>query len=105
MANPIRKQPRDFIWLDELKSADLDWPELYPGHKVWIHLHEYRATLNGEFSHLKLVISGGSDCFLIWNTTPDATHEMQKVLSSLEEPLSYKQLVASGFTESTHIDE
>ncbi len=95
--NLIRKQPRDFIWLDDLIQADSDWPDNYPGHQVWINLHEYKATLAGDSSYLKLLISGGNNCNLVWQTTPDGSHELQRILKKITPPLSFKTLKALGF--------
>jgi hypothetical protein len=96
--NLIRKQPRDFIWLDEFKLADNDWPEQYPGNQVWINLHEYKATLAGDASYLRLLISGGHNCNLVWQTTPDATHDLQRLMKKLTLPLSFNSLQKLGFT-------
>lgn len=93
----IRKQPRDFIWLDEFQKALGDWPESYPGSKVWINIHEYKATLTGDASYLRLLISGAHDCNLVWQTAPEAGHVLKKVMASITHPLSFESLKAQGF--------
>jgi hypothetical protein len=93
----IRKQPRDFIWLDEFQLADDDWPENYPGGRIWINLHEYKATLAGDASYLKLLLSGGQSCNLVWKSTPDAAHDLQRILQRLTQPLSFINLQKQGF--------
>ncbi|MBL4799948.1 MAG: hypothetical protein JKY50_21325 [Oleispira sp.] len=98
MRQLIRKQPRDFIWQDDFQYAKDDWPENYPGNKVWVNIHEYRATLAGDASYLRLLISGAHDCNLVWQTTPDGAHELQRLLASLTMPLSFKALRDSGFS-------
>lgn len=98
MKNLIRKQPRDFIWKDEFQSAKNDWPENYPGNKVWVNIHEYQATLIGDVSYLRLLISGAHDCNLVWQTTPDGAHDLQRLISNLKTPLSFKILQNAGFS-------
>lgn len=93
----IRKEPRDFIWLDEFREAGPDWPEVYPGHQVWLNVHEYNAELAGDVSHLRLTISGGAGVNLVWETNPDAAHVLQRKLSGLQQPLSYSALKHQGF--------
>ena len=100
----IRKQPRDFIWQDDFQYAEDDWPENYPGNKVWVNIHEYRATLAGDASYLRILISGAHDCNLVWQTTPDGAHELHRLLASLTLPLSFKTLRDSGFSYFENAD-
>lgn len=97
MHNLIRKQPRDFIWLDEFQTADKDWPKHYPGNQVWVNIHEYKATLAGDASYLRLLISGDHNCNLVWQTTPDAPHDLQRITRQLRTPISFIALQALGF--------
>ena len=99
------KRPRDFIWLDELRKAHTDWPEQYPGNKVWLNIHEYRATLAGERPHLRLLISGGPDSHLVWQTTPDGAHEMQRMLNALPKELGHQALQKLGFEWKEDVDD
>lgn len=92
-----RKQPRDFVWLDEFQPAVNDWPESYPGNKVWLNIHEYKATLAGDASYLRLLISGSHNCNLVWQTKPDAAHELARLMSSISQPLSFASLKTLGF--------
>lgn len=92
-----RKQPRDFIWLDEFQNAVNDWPDSYPGNKVWINIHEYKATLAGDASYLRLLISGSHNCNLVWQTKPDSAHELKRMMTSITHPLSFKSLKEMGF--------
>lgn len=101
----LRKKPRDFIWLDELRPAGSDWPEYYPGHKVWLNIHEYRASLAGDRSHLRLLISGGPGSHLIWQTTPDGAHELHRTLLCLPKILGYQALIDRGFQWKENIDD
>jgi hypothetical protein len=94
----IRKQPRDFIWRDEFQLAMNDWPESYPGNKVWVNIHEYKATLAGDAAYLRLLVSGAHDCNLVWQTTPDGAHELHRLLSNLATPLSFITLKNLGFS-------
>lgn len=98
MRQLIRKQPRDFIWQDEFQLAMDDWPESYPGNKVWVNIHEYRATLAGDAAYLRLLISGAHNCNLVWQTTPDGAHNLCRLLTNLQTPLSFKALRDSGFS-------
>jgi len=99
------KKPRDFIWLDELRKATPDWPEQYPGNKVWLNIHEYRASLAGDLSHLRLLISGGPDSHLVWQTTPDGAHELARTLVTLPDDLSYSALLDMGFKWKENVDD
>lgn len=96
--NLIRKQPRDFVWLDEFQLALNDWPEHYPGNQVWVNLHEYKASLAGDASYLRLLISGAHNCNLIWQTTPDGAHDLQRLLANIKPPLSFDTLRNLGFS-------
>ena len=99
------KKPRDFIWLDELRKAALDWPEQYPGNKVWLNIHEYRASLAGDLSHLRLLISGGPDSHLVWQTTPDGAHLLSRTMATLPANLSFTGLLEMGFERKENVDD
>ncbi len=93
----IRKQPRDFIWQDEFQDSAIDWPKSYPGNKVWMNIHEYKAALAGDASYLRILISGDHDCNLVWQTTPDGAHELQRMIKQLTWPLEFLKLQKLGF--------
>lgn len=96
----IRKQPRDFVWHDEFQDSALDWPKCYPGNKVWINVHEYKATLAGDASYLRILISGNHDCNLVWKTKPDGAHDLQRMIRQLPKPLGFSALQRLGFRYS-----
>jgi len=75
-----------------------DWPEYYPCNQVWINLHEYKATLAGDASYLRLLISAALDCTLAWQTTPDGSHNLHRLLFNLKQPLSFQILKNLGFS-------
>jgi hypothetical protein len=93
-----RKQPRDFIWRDEFQASSSDWPKCYPGNKVWMNVHEYKAALAGDASYLRILISGDYHCTLIWQTTPDGSHDLHRLMANLKQPLSFKILQNLGFS-------
>lgn len=80
-----------------------DWPEYYPCNQVWINLHEYKATLAGDASYLRLLISGALDCTLAWQTTPDGSHNLHRLLFNLKQPLSFQILKNLGSATSKTI--
>ncbi len=92
-----RKQPRDFIWRDEFITAADDWPHHYPNNQLWLNLHEYKASLAGDQSYLRLLVSGSHDCNLIWQGTLEDSHNLNRILHLLIPPLSYKTLLQLGF--------
>lgn len=93
-----RKKPRDFVWCDEFQASGPDWPKCYPGNKVWMNIHEYRAALAGDASYLRILISGDPDCNLVWETSPDSSHELQWMMKKLPQPLEFSKLKKLGFS-------
>lgn len=93
----IRKRPRDILWRDEFISAANDWPKKYPNDQLWLQLHEYKAGLIGDQSHLRLLISGSHDCNLIWQGAREDSHNLNRILHLLTPPLSFKSLLHLGF--------
>ncbi len=53
----IRKQPRDFVHIDEFWEADAHWPTYYIGNKVWVFADEYHADLSGDSLKLSRLAS------------------------------------------------
>jgi hypothetical protein len=97
-----RKKPRDFVWRDEFQASAADWPKCYPGNKVWMNIHEYKAALAGDASYLRILISGDHDCNLVWETTPDGAHELQRMVKQLPQPLEFTKLQQLGFSYFTN---
>ena len=54
-----RKEPRDFVQLNEFWQADTSWPQYFYQHKVWVYADEYHTDLIGDESYSRIVIHGG----------------------------------------------
>ncbi len=51
------KQPRDVVLNDELWPADDSWLHYYPGKTVWVFMDEYHATLPGDETYSRIIVS------------------------------------------------
>lgn len=98
MTNQLtRKQPRDFVAIDELWPAADGWPQYYPAQTVWVFMDEYRAELPGDEDYVRIIISGGDHTGWQYSRPLAARQEVQGVLSALCLPISEQQLQRLGF--------
>jgi hypothetical protein len=50
------KSPRDFVHIDELWEADLEWPDYFLADMLWIFADEYRPGLIGDEDYCRIII-------------------------------------------------
>ncbi len=100
-----KKQPRDFVHLDELWPAAEDWPAVYPGNKVWVFMDEYWATLAGDVDYRRLIISGGEGNGWIYKRRLENKEEVANTLLKLRTPIKQKQLKELGFKVWQQLEE
>lgn len=92
-----RKQPRDFVYLDELWPADESWSHYYLEDQVWVYLDEYRAELMGDEDYCRIIINAGNDCGWIYKRRNLEKTKVLEVLQKIHRPVSEGQLENIGF--------
>jgi len=92
-----RKEPRDFVHLDELWDADRHWPQYFYQHKVWVFADEYRAELTGDEDYSRIVIHGGDDHGWLFSRPLLCKFLVAATLSKIVLPVSERQLQQLGF--------
>jgi len=92
-----RKEPRDFVFVDELRDADENWPEYFFSRKVWVYMDEYRAELIGDEDYARILIYVSATKGWQYSNPLKDRAKTHSVLSSLQSPISIQQLVALGF--------
>ena len=94
-----RKKPRDFVYIDELREADLGWPNYFLGNKVWVFFDSYDAKLSGDVSYARIVVSCDSETG--WVLQMDCTEltQVEVIASKITTPISQQQLIDFGFVE------
>lgn len=92
-----RKQPRDFVHIDEFWPADEDWPHHYLDGQVWIYLDEYRAELTGDQDYCRIIINAGNDYGWIYQRRRKEKNSVLEVLGKIDRPVSEAQLENVGF--------
>jgi hypothetical protein len=93
----MRKQPRDFVHVDEFWPADKGWPHYYFRHQVWVFADEYRAELAGDQSYSRIVIHAGDNSGWLFSRPLAERDQVKRVLSEIQRPVSWRQLAALGF--------
>ena len=91
------KKPRDFVLNDELWPADNDWPNYFPENTVWVFMDEYHATLPGDESYSRIIVSHGDGKGWIFSRPVVQRNAVESVLQSIEIPISQIQLSYLGF--------
>jgi hypothetical protein len=93
-----RKQPRDFVYLDEFWPADANWSHYYLDDQVWVYLDEYRAELIGDGDYCRIIINAGNDYGWIYKRNRVEKAKVLEVLGRIQRPVSEVQLQEIGFT-------
>ncbi len=93
-----RKQPRDFVHIDEFWEADASWPHYYVHNHVWIYADEYRAELVGDEDYSRIIINAGNDQGWIYSRRLTERDKVLQVLQQIERPVSELQLQEMGFS-------
>ena len=92
-----RKQPRDFVQIDEFWEADDNWPAYYIDNKVWVYADQYAAEIIGDEDYSRIVIHSGHDKGWLYSRSLEDKHTVQQVLQAIKIPVSEQQLVDIGF--------
>lgn len=92
-----RKQPRDFVELDEFWEADEHWPEYFIDHKVWVYADHYAAEVIGDEDYSRIIIHSGHDKGWLYSKPLQDKNIVEKALGSITIPVSEKQLMDIGF--------
>lgn len=87
-----RKQPRDFVHIDELWEADENWPEYYIDNKVWVYADEYAAEIIGDEDYSRIIIHSGHDKGWIFSRKLEDKNMVKQVLQTISIPVSEQQL-------------
>lgn len=91
------KKPRDFVLNDELWPADDGWPSYFPEKTVWVFMDEYHATLPGDESYSRIIVSHGDGKGWIFSRPVVQKNTVESVLQNIEIPISQNQLAYLGF--------
>ena len=94
-----RKEPRDFVHLDEFQVADDLWKSYFLGKKIWIFVDEYRGVLPGDLDYSRIVIHRGDDKGWLYSRRLEEQREVHGVLEKIIVPVSEAQLKALGFIQ------
>ncbi|MFT5578381.1 MAG: hypothetical protein ACI9WS_001135 [Paraglaciecola psychrophila] len=94
---PTRKQPRDFVQLDEFWAADKHWPQYFFQQKIWVYADEYRAELDGDEDYSRIVIHGGLDRGWLFTRPLRCKSTVAATLQKIVVPVSQRQLQQLGF--------
>ena len=92
-----RKEPRDFVHLDEFWVADDLWKSYFLGQKIWVFVDEYRGGLPGDLDYSRIVIHQGDDKGWLYSRRLEEQREVHGVLEKIIVPVSETQLKALGF--------
>lgn len=92
-----KKQPRDFVHVDEFWPADEHWPEYYIDNKVWVYADEYRAGLIGDEDYSRIIIHCNNDNGWLFSRSLEDKESVEQALQAITFPVSQKQLEAIGF--------
>lgn len=92
-----RKKPRDFIYIDELREADNNWPNYFLGNKVWVFFDSYNAQLAGDIPYSRIVVSCDNETGWILQKEWSELVHLDLIASTMEIPISQQQLVGFGF--------
>lgn len=95
----MRKQARDFVYIDELWEADKYWPHYFIGSQVWIYADEYRAELDGDEDYSRIIINQGSERGWIYKRRLADKPQVIFILKNVERPISQAQLKTLGFIQ------
>lgn len=93
-----RKNPRDFVYIDEFWTADGRWPHYFTANKVWVFVDEYRAELTGDEDYSRIIIRSGDDKGWLYHRRISEKPQVIKTLDRITLPVSEKQLETLGFT-------
>ena len=91
------KHPRDFVLNDELWPANGDWPSYFPGNKVWVFMDEYHATLPGDETYSRIIVSSGNGEGWIFSRPLIQKVTVEHVLQLIKIPICQYQLAQLGF--------
>lgn len=100
-----KKQPRDFVLIDELWPAAHDWTSSFPGEKVWVFMDEYWATLPGDQDYRRLIISGGEGNGWVYKRPLNDKEDVAQMLLKIRTPVRQKQLKDLGFKAWVQLEE
>ncbi|WP_438462955.1 hypothetical protein [Marinomonas sp. PE14-40] len=92
-----RKKPRDFVYIDELREADKDWPNYFLGNKVWVFFDSYDAKLAGDISYSRIVVSCDNETGWILQKGWTDLDEIGEIAKTIVSPISQQSLMKLGF--------
>lgn len=93
-----RKEPRDFVHIDEFWPADAGWESYFVDHKVWVFVDDYRAEIIGDEDYSRIIIHAGNNTGWIFHRRLKDKANVHDTLSVINIPVSEKQLGNLGFT-------
>jgi hypothetical protein len=94
----VRKQPRDFVQLDELWEADEHWPGYYIEQKVWVYADEYHAELAGDEDYSRIIVQSSDDAGWLLSRRLKDKNTVKQALQAIQRPVCEQQLEELGFT-------
>ncbi|MFT5693331.1 MAG: hypothetical protein ACI92E_002668 [Oceanicoccus sp.] len=98
---PSRKQPRDFVHIDEFWDADRHWVNYFFQQKIWVYVDEYRAELTGDEDYSRIVIHAGEDQGWLFSRPLSKRNVVHDILCNIFTPVSEQQLETLGFVRWT----
>lgn len=95
----MRKQPRDFVHVDELWDADKHWQSYFIAHKLWVYVDEYRAELTGDQDYSRIIVHSAPERGWVFKRRLSEKALVETVLEKIQRPVSELQLEKLGFKE------
>ncbi|OUR69241.1 hypothetical protein A9Q77_08555 [Marinomonas sp. 42_23_T18] len=94
-----RKKPRDFVYIDELREADNNWPNYFLANKVWVFFDSYKAQLAGDLPYSRIVVSCDNETGWTLHKDWSELAQLELIIEQIKTPISQAQLVKLGFVK------
>lgn len=94
-----RKKPRDFVYIDELREADKEWPNYFLGNKVWVFFDSYDAKLAGDVSYSRIVVCCDNETGWTLHKDWSELSELALIAEQIRAPISQQHLIELGFVK------
>lgn len=95
----MRKQPRDFVHVDEFWDADKHWQSYFIAQQLWIYVDEYRAELTGDQDYSRIIVHSAPERGWVFKRQLSEKTIVESVLGEIVVPVSELQLEKLGFVQ------
>jgi hypothetical protein len=92
-----RKQPRDFVHVDEFWEADENWSCYFLQNKIWVFVDEYHPGLIGDEDYSRIIIHSGDSSGWLYSRNLKDRQQVHDTLTTIRRPVAEHQLEKLGF--------